>query len=340
MQIQVIQTLTELNALQAGWNALLDESAMRVPFLRHEYLTTWWETRGGGEWPEAELYVVTARDPSGQLVGIAPLFQTTNLEGQPALMFLGSIEISDYLDFIARPEQMAPFLEALIAHLQQPEAPRWEVIDLYNVLESSPSLEILPALANQLGLKFEQQQLQPAPYLDLPPDFETYLAGLDKKQRHEIRRKMRRAESGEAEVRWYIVDDETRLDAEIDAFLRLMATSPEKDEFLTDVMRTQMRRSVHAAFQAGWLQLAMMEINGEKAAAYLNFDFNNQIYVYNSGLNWDFGYYSPGWVMLAYLVQWAIENGRTMLDLMRGDEEYKYRFGGVNRYVYRVQIRS
>lgn len=338
MQIKAIQAAEELQALQAEWNTLLDKSAIRVPFLRHEYLTTWWQTRGGGEWPQAELYVITARDQAGELVGIAPFFQTTQRDGKQALMFLGSIEISDYLDFIAPAELLPAFLDATLGYLKDLPEPAWEVVDLYNVLESSPSLEVLRSLADQHGLKFEQQQLQPAPYIELPQDFETYLAGLDKKQRHEIRRKIRRAESGEAEVRWYIVDDEARLDDEMDAFLRLMAASPEKDAFLTDVMRTQMRQSVHAAFQAGWLQLAVMEINGEKAAAYLNFDFNNHIYVYNSGLNWDFGYFSPGWVMLAYLVEWAIENGRGMLDLMRGDEQYKYRFGGVNRYVYRVQL--
>jgi CelD/BcsL family acetyltransferase involved in cellulose biosynthesis len=43
-------------------------------------------------------------------------------------------------------------------------------------------------------------------------------------------------------------------------------------------------------------------------------------------------------VLLAYVIQWGIENGRTALDFMRGDEDYKYRFGGVDRFVLRVQI--
>lgn len=100
-----------------------------------------------------------------------------------------------------------------------------------------------------------------------------------------------------------------------------------------------MRSAVHTAFQGGWLQLIFMEIGGEKAAAYLNFDFGNRIWLYNSGINFKFNYYSPGWVLLAYLIQWSIENGREVLDFMRGDETYKYRFGGVDRFVHRVQIR-
>ena len=161
---------------------------------------------------------------------------------------------------------------------------------------------------------------------------------IDKKQRHEIRRKMRRAEADERNVRWYIVEDESTLDAEIDDFLALMANDHHKEEFLTEVMRTQMRTSVHAAFKAGWLQLAFMEVDGQKAAGYLNFDYGNRIWVYNSGLDFNFKDLSPGWVLLGYLLQWANENGRAEFDFMRGDEDYKYKFGGVKRDVMRVRV--
>jgi len=52
------------------------------------------------------------------------------------------------------------------------------------------------------------------------------------------------------------------------------------------------------------------------------------IWVYNSGINFEYSAYSPGWVLLAYLLQWANENHRERFDFMRGNEDYKYRFGG------------
>ena len=149
---------------------------------------------------------------------------------------------------------------------------------------------------------------------------------------------MRRVEESERKVRWYIVDDESKLDDEIDGFLSLMANDPAKAAFLTEAMRGQMHASVHAAFRAGWLQLAFMEVDGEKAAAYLNFDYANRIWVYNSGLDRRFMELSPGWVLLAYLLQWANENHRAEFDFLRGDEDYKYKFGGQNRFVLRVKI--
>jgi CelD/BcsL family acetyltransferase involved in cellulose biosynthesis len=121
--------------------------------------------------------------------------------------------------------------------------------------------------------------------------------------------------------------------------LDLMAQDPEKERFLTPVMRQQFQTSMQAAFHAGWLQLAFLEADGQKAAGYLNFDYAGHIWVYNSGLNFSFRELSPGWVLLGNLLQWAIENKRQSFDFMRGDEDYKYRFGGVTRHVVRAQVK-
>lgn len=339
MEFTLHRTFTDPAPLATEWNALLTESITNVPFLRHEYLSGWWKTRGGGEWPKAELALVTARQ-DGHLVGIAPLFLDTNRDGQPSFLFLGSIEISDYLDLIVRPADLRPFVSGLLDFLaSSPDLAAWHVLDWHNLLETSPTLPVLQAEAEQRGWTFSQEKTYHAPSIPLPGDFETYLSGIDKKQRHEIRRKMRRADETGG-VRWYIVSDPSTLDAEVDAFLALMTNDPKKAAFLTDIMRSQMRSSVRAAFDAGWLQLAFMEVNGEKAAGYLNFDYQNRIWVYNSGIDRRFMELSAGWVLLGHLIQWANENKRTEFDFMRGDEEYKYRFGGVDKFVLRVKVQK
>ena len=345
MQLTLLRSTAEFKSLAVEWNQLLSKSASHVPFLRHEYLFAWWQTLGGGEWknserPEPELFLVTGRHPDGSLAGIAPLFFTQNRDGEPALMLLGSIEISDYLDLIVAPEDLDSFIPALLDFLaNSPELPAWAVLDCYNLLESSPTLVALQAATELRGWAFQTEKLQHCPAIPLAGDWESYLGGIDKKQRHEIRRKIRRIESAGNAVRWYIVDDQAQLPDEIEAFFDLMAYDPEKKAFLTPEMRTQMHLAAQAAFNAGWLQLAFIELDGEKAAGYLNFDYENQIWVYNSGINYDLGALSPGWVLLGYLIQWAIEHGRTSFDFMRGDEDYKYRFGGIDRRIVRASLR-
>jgi CelD/BcsL family acetyltransferase involved in cellulose biosynthesis len=341
MLLEIIRTFEEFDAMADEWNHLLTHSASHVPFLRHEYLAAWWRTLGGGEWQGGELYIATARrtgNGAGELCAIAPMFLTQNAAGERALMLLGSIEISDYLDVIAPAAELPGFFDLLLGHLAGPEAPNWQVLDWYNLLENSPTLAALDKAAARCGWRLVQERLQHCPYIPLPGDWETYLAGIDKKQRHEIRRKMRRVESAELPIRWYIVQDGETLDAEIEAFINLMGQDAEKQAFLTSGMRSQMHLAVTAAHRAGWVQLAFLEIDGQKAAGYLNFDYDNRIWVYNSGIDFGFGVYSPGWVLLGYLLQWANENKRETFDFMRGEEEYKYRFGGVDRFIVRARL--
>jgi CelD/BcsL family acetyltransferase involved in cellulose biosynthesis len=333
-------TYTEFpEEIKTEWNAFVNNGVSRVPFLRYEYLKDWWATRGGGEWPvDAQLAIVVARE-NERLVGIAPCF-VAQKEGRKALLLLGSVEISDYLDLLTHPQDLNRFSQGLIEYAHTTLAAQYglQTIDFYNLLDSSPSVHVLPEAAANLKLSCDVTSLQRCPYIPLRSDWEEYLNGIDKKQRHEIRRKMRRALELVPAADWYIATDPARIDSEIEDFLRLMAYDPEKAAFLTPTMREQMAVLMREAFSSGLLQLAFLTIGEEKAAAYLNFDYLNRIWVYNSGLNPEFSEYSPGWVLLAHLLKWANENNRFEFDFMRGNEEYKYRFGAIDRTVQRVTI--
>ncbi len=97
------------------WNALVEQSITDTPFSRYEYLSEWWKTLGGGEWKNAELVLVSASE-NDQLIGIAPLF-IAEYDNQQALLLIGSIEISDYLDLIVREQDLPRFLSGLIDFL-------------------------------------------------------------------------------------------------------------------------------------------------------------------------------------------------------------------------------
>ncbi len=318
------------------WNALVEKSIADTPFSRYEYLSEWWKTGGGGEWKTAQLVLISAVE-NDQLIGIAPLFLAEH-DGEQALLLVGSIEISDYLDLIVGAEELPRFLAGLLDILASDYASAWSALDWYNLPDDSPTLPALRAESARRGWTYHEEIYRPTPRIALNGSFEEYLARLDKKQRHEIRRKMRRAaESGR--VRFYVVDRNADIEAELESFFHLMIQDPNKALFLRDVMRDQMSRSIRAAHVYGYLWLGFLEIDGIKAAASLNFDYKNKLWGYNSGVSRDFMELSPGWVLLAHTIQWCCEHGRYEFDFMRGDEEYKYRFGGVNRYVMRVKVK-
>ncbi len=333
MTTAIIQSMPDFLNLKTDWNSLLSQSASRVPFLRHEYLSSWWETLGGGEWSRGELAILLRKNEENVLDGIAPFFITDH-----QVMFLGSFEISDYLDLISAPENLDTFIKQITLELSSPDFPDWKNLVLYNLLENSPTIPLLVKAASAAGWRTQQEILQPAPYIPLPPTWDDYLAGLGDRYRHEIERKLRNAETYFLPVDWYMVTDEQALDIEMDQFLGLMANNPDKAAFLTPEMVIQMKTSARQAFREGWLQLAFLVIGDIKAAGYLNFDFDGKIWIYNSGINSMFENISPGWVLLSKIIQWSIEQGKSEVDLMRGSEAYKYNFGGIDRQVLRLEI--
>ena len=322
------------DVLAREWNDLLHRSAADTLFLALEFQHTWWRNLG-----EGDLSILAVRD-NGELVGIAPLFATTDSQGRRTLSIVGCVEVADYLDFIVAPGSEDEVYAALLDYLVSPSAPAWDVLDLCNIHQDSPTLRILPPLAEDRGWVASTIRDDVCPVVTLPETWEEYLQMLDGKQRREIRRKMRRA-GAQAALHWYIVGRERDLVAEVEDFLDLMAAStPDKAAFLTPRMRDFFHQLARVTYEAGWLQLAFLEIGDRKAAAYLNFVYDNRVLVYNSGLDWQtFPKVGAGIILIAYCIRHAIERGREVFDFLQGDERYKYEFGGQDVEVRRLLVR-
>lgn len=338
MQISFQNDQADFENLALSWNRLLDTSITNVPFLRHEYLHSWWETLGGGEWESGELFIGVGRDEKDEVVGLAPFFKPDEDEQDPRLLFLGSVEISDYLDLIVPKRTLDVFTEELFRALDVLDRDVWVNLDLYNLPDWSPSVDALTKNAEKRGWKVKREIYQACPMITFTGSWQDYLNGIKKKHRHEVRRKLRRAENYPEPVRFHIVTNEDDMEEVIEAYLVLMSYDTRKQDFLSVPMLSNIRSLIRMGMQYGYLLLVFLYVGDTPAAAYLHFDYGNRIWVYNSGINPKYLDLSPGWVLLAKTIQWGIDNGRESLDFMRGDEAYKYRLGGVDRHVYRFVI--
>jgi CelD/BcsL family acetyltransferase involved in cellulose biosynthesis len=176
------------------------------------------------------------------------------------------------------------------------------------------------------------------PIIPLPETWDDYLMSIDKKQRHEIRRKLRKADA--ADTRFIIVGNEHDIRAEMEIFIDLhQKSTPEKDKFMDAQMQGFFFEVAQVLQDNGWLQLAFVEMYGEKTAALLNFDYGDAILVYNSGYDpMQYRHLSSGIVVTARCIEHAISLGRNKFDFLRGDEVYKYRFGAEDTEVRRLLI--
>lgn len=322
-------------ALGASWDSLLAHSAFSSPFMSASWHQTWWH-----HFREGMLHLVSWHETDGTLVGLVSLCSTT-VDGEQHLVPLGDVEVADYLDVLALAGQEKLVYQALLDHLESPEAPPWDEVLLVNLPEATHTHTHLAKLAQAHGWWVQVTVEDVCPVIALPSTFDAYLKMLGKKQRHEVRRKMRRLFTRGGEVRRRVVGPGDDLEQAMDTFVYLHRRShPEKEAFMTPQMEGFFRDIARLARQQGWLHLSFLEINDVPAATLFCFDYNRRRMVYNSGFDPEVcAPLTPGINLIVMEIEDAIGQGLTYLDFLQGAEEYKFRLRAQPTYVYRLRIR-
>lgn len=264
------------------------------------------------------------------MIGIAPLL----VEGEKA-MLMGDTDVCDYLDFIVAPGKGAEFFSVLLEHLGR-EGITW--LDLKLVHPESMVLTELKNLAQKQGYDVSCSVSDVSFDLALPGTWDEYLLMLSGKQRHEIRRKIRRLHK-EARIKYRVVESVEEVRNEIDTFFTLFKSSAEvKADFLTDRMVSYFMSLAEAMAEAKMLKLYFLDLDNTTAAASMCFDYNSAIYLYNSGYDPLLGSLSAGLLCKVFSIQDSIQNRKQKYDFLKGAEPYKHRLGGREIPLYRCQI--
>ena len=316
----------ELERLEPEWRALLPRSSASRVFASPTWLRVWWQEFGG----DRELLLLTVRS-EGELVGVVPLMRDGD-----SLCFAGDTQVCDYMDVVALPGHEEAVLSAVLRALG--EEP-WQKLVLWALPDGSSTLDAVKAAAGPLGLRVDVEQEDVCPRLDLPSTWEEYLAGLNKKDRHELRRKLRKLSRG-GEVALETIDEPAAVEAALEDFLRLYRDSrSDKAEFMMPEMERFFRSIVAALAAEGQVELFFLTLNGVRAAAVLCFCGGDESLLYNSGYDPDYAYLSVGLLSKALTLRKAIDEGKRGFDFLRGPEPYKYDLGAVDRPVYRCTVR-
>lgn len=334
METTIYHDTSGFDALAHEWDELLARTIKAPIFMRYIYQRTWWQYLGNDD-----LVLIAIRTDDGQLVGLAPLFGQVNETGQRELTFVGCVDVSDYLDLLVDKNHVPDVHQALLDCLDRDDSLAWDKLYLCSLAHYSSTHTQLVKAVRARGWQAEVMQQDVCPVITLTDSWEGYLAGINKKQRHEIRRKMRRIQSA-AEVNWHVIASEDNLSEPMDVFIELHQKSTrDKQDFWSDEMILFFKAVVIELAKAGWLKLFFIEVNGIKAASLLCFDYNNEFLVYNSGYGpGQFADLSPGNVLVSYSIQEAIRLGRRRYDFLRGDEVYKFRFGAEAEPVYDLHV--
>ncbi len=310
----------------AAWRDLLERSSSDRVFATPEWKAAWHQTLGSGEIPRH-----LAVEEDGRLVALATLAQR---DGR--MVWDGGPEISDFLDFIVERGRASELIPAL---LEQADGLSWSTLQLDCLRADSPAPELVRRWAISRGYAVSIVQQTVSPVVHLTGDWEAYLSRLDKKDRHELRRKLRRLEAAGPCV-FRLVEDPAELPDATDRFLHLLRLSdPEKAAFMTPAMEASFRAILEATFRIGVLRLYQLVFDGQVVSAVICFDDGrDELMLYNSGYDPEYRHLSVGLLLKVMCLQEAIRLGKTVYNTLRGDERYKYDIGAVDTGIFQVTV--
>lgn len=312
------------------WDDVLARSVRPPPFLSRRFLVPWVKTFAAGR-----PLRIARWERGGRAEGFLFLCRRAESEGWE---LLGSDRVSDSLDAVVAAGMEGEFWAELLR--SPPEMLAEGPLHLPSVVEGSPSLSLLPGICGERGIAFFAEEADRSPFLRLPESFDDYLGQLDKKERHELRRKLRRAGEAEPRLSFRVTGTAEELSRDFPSFLELHRRShPEKRRFMDDRMAEFFREVAQGFFSAGWLRLAFLSGAGGDIASAFQIETDRALLLYNSGFDPEAGgRMSPGMVLLARCVEDAIGRGLKEYDFLRGRERYKYDLGGQDRIVYRATL--
>ena len=360
----------------ATWDRLASAAPWATPFSAWAFHRAWWDAYGANAHDETTVVLDPARGPEGDPIAILPLMHRHEVEASDAerhttlrhghvheltpvpptatAIFFGASYHADYATILAAPGDLDAVAEALVTDLRRRSATPgdWDVVDLRRLRCGDPAVDALAAAfrAAEIDagwtLNLEREDVCPVVALPVGGTLDDHLATLDKKERHEIRRKVRRAEAG-GEVR--LEASATPL-ADLEAFIDLhQARWGDDGLFPPTVGGAQSRVFFHRLFElfgpggpggpGGPLRLSFLTVAGRRIAAGVTFETADRLFYYNAGVDPAARDLSPGVVMVERYLRSAIDRGLRAMDFLRGDEPYKYEWGAVDEPIQRLLVR-
>ena len=357
-----------------AWDRLYEVTAVATPFARWPFHRAWWDAYGS----TAHAQYLARLDPGGHVAdthirAIVPLMHRheaepqdeptatvlrhrsltgTHVRADAKAVFFGASYHADYATVLCPRSELAATARAVVEALAGPpdqshgDQP-WDVVDLRRLRSSDPALaefeRAFRARAAAFGWRVLREREDVCPVVSVVgADFEEYLGSLGKKARHEIRRKLRRAEeAGPLSVE---IAEPSR--STVDTFIDLHQKRFGADGLFPETeggerSRHFVRRLAELELAEGdarQLQVALVRSGARLIFAALAFDDGQTCYLYNAGMDPAAAELSPGVSGTAAYLRERMAAGRRRFDFMRGNEPYKYEWGARDESIERLLV--
>lgn len=321
-----------LKVSKKTFRAVADEWGQLWTQMPEQFVTlspVWFEL-WQAQFPNAGGELWTVADEGDALLLVAPL-TIANSEAR----FCYTDDLVDYCDFVMGDVNDADVVLALVENLARAGAKK---LHFKSVPDTSNTPALLEQIATENGWGCEIVPEDPAPYLVLQDTWDDYLLSLRRKDKHELKRKLKRIHNAGA-VAFSQLTKAEQIEPHINRFLALhRASSDAKNAYMDATHEKFFRALIPHLAKRGMLTMNLLEFDGAQIAASLSFNAGGVSYLYNSGYDPQYADLSVGLVGHALNIQSCIGKGVKMFDFMRGGERYKYNLGATDRQVVTIKV--
>jgi len=320
------------------WTALLQANSSASAFSLRAFHQAWWSAHGGGA---EDVSIAVRSASSGELLGYLPLMRRPD-----GVIYSGATLHIDYATVLLAPhtgaqsQESDPVADALATALLALNLP----INMMRIRPADAAhVRIVAAIQRAATVASRAATYaieEPAPYIDLQGirTLDEHLDRLEKKQRHEIRRKVRRGEAAGVQI-----SASEDVLADLPEFVRLHRARWGERGLFTETPKgaeeEAFLRELFATAPSGTISmlLARSDEFGTFAAGLFLRDAG-AIRYWNAGGDAAARALSPGVLLFVHGLQMAINEGRGQLDFLRGNEPYKYECGAVDAQVMKCEV--
>jgi CelD/BcsL family acetyltransferase involved in cellulose biosynthesis len=329
LAILELNRIDELNDFEKWWNRLLSKSLDNHPFLTYEWLTSWLKHFGKGR----ELKLFTAESEGSVSLVVPAMYSTRRFFGLKRcwVEFVSSSN-SDYQVFsLANFHEAARSINQLIKSII--DGLNVDCIVFGEVPEDSATAKLLENVSGE-GFGVSWSVINLCRYIPLPASYDMYLQTLGSSMRRNLKVWERQALK-DYKVEFVTYDEIGTIEEAMKIFFELHQKR-QKSIGNYGLFSNGAERSFHidvanAFAKKGWLSLFFLLFNDRPVSSVYCYEYNNKLYAYLCGFDPEYARYRPGHLAMRNVIKYGIEKKLKEFDFLRGNEEYKKRWGTLAR---------
>lgn len=358
LMVEVFDDEESFKDLSMYWKDLAIRTDATI-YMSHEWAQSWWKHFGKNS--RRSLFILTIWDGM-KLVGLAPFYkgyssiasrvvesrlQLIGSGGSPNEQFgyLDDYGISDFLDVLVD-DEYSEAVTNLLTRLIDTGYLGVDVINFHQARDDSFVMNQLYPALQERGLEVTAEQTDTCPFIDVSgqPSLKEYI----KDQKSSARRRIRKTKRATGPDETFAIEEPESWEEVEKAVETLIKLHQERwnelgfpGVFYDDRFTYFFRELVKQAYDNGWLWFKEARDEKGVCASRLILRYNGRYFDYISGFddNRDSAKYRPGIGLLINLVEDAIEGDTKKIELLRGEEYYKYDFTDQNFDNWRVSLR-